>query len=175
MRSKLIDVAAILTVVAGLPGIAAAETVLNVSYEATVLGTPITIGNAAAPQYAFVLGQFFTGDAQYKLVANGGSTVAFPFNGVQQAPLSAVTTRLEGVTFDDGNYQLAFDIGSIAYTGIANVTDQGRRIDSITYEPAGAVPEPAAWALMLVGLGGVGGATRRRRGGAEFNQMPSSD
>jgi len=32
----------------------------------------------------------------------------------------------------------------------------------VTYEPA-AVPEPAAWALMLIGLGGVGGLLRRRR------------
>jgi len=33
------------------------------------------------------------------------------------------------------------------------------RIDSVT----GGVPEPAAWALMLLGFGGVGGLLRRRR------------
>lgn len=33
------------------------------------------------------------------------------------------------------------------------------RIDSVT----GAVPEPSAWALMLLGFGGVGGLLRRRR------------
>lgn len=36
----------------------------------------------------------------------------------------------------------------------------GYRLDQIT--PGSTVPEPAAWALMLVGLGGLGGATRFR-------------
>ena len=27
---------------------------------------------------------------------------------------------------------------------------------------AGAVPEPATWAMMIIGFGGVGGAMRRR-------------
>lgn len=32
--------------------------------------------------------------------------------------------------------------------------------------PAGAVPEPASWALMIVGMGVAGGALRRRRSAA---------
>jgi len=38
----------------------------------------------------------------------------------------------------------------------------GVRIDSVT----GGVPEPGAWALMLIGFGGVGSLLRRRRAGA---------
>ena len=146
-------------------GAANALTTLNVNYTASSGGTPITIGNVASPQYDFVLGTFFNGDAQYKLVANSGSTVAFPDNGVPQTPLTAVTTRLEGVTFTNGNYQLAFDIGAVAYTGFATVSNDGRLIDTIRYQPvsAGAVPEPSTWIIMLMGIGGLGMAARRRR------------
>ena len=37
--------------------------------------------------------------------------------------------------------------------------------DNLTYSPArqGAVPEPATWAFMLIGLGGTGAILRRRR------------
>ncbi len=37
-------------------------------------------------------------------------------------------------------------------------------LDGVTFSPDG-VPEPAAWALMLIGLGGLGAIARRRRAG----------
>ena len=36
-------------------------------------------------------------------------------------------------------------------------------IQSVTGALAGAVPEPSTWAMMLLGVGGIGGAMRRRR------------
>ena len=33
----------------------------------------------------------------------------------------------------------------------------------ISFTPVAAVPEPAAWAMMILGLGGVGGMGRARR------------
>jgi hypothetical protein len=39
----------------------------------------------------------------------------------------------------------------------------GLQITSIT---AGAVPEPASWTLMIIGLGAIGALTRRRRDAA---------
>ncbi len=144
---------------------ASAATTMSVNYTASPMGTPITIGEAAAPQYSFVLGTFFNGAAQYKIQGNDGATVAFPDNGVTQMFLPAVTTRLEGITFTEGDYQLRFNIGSIAYSGFATVMDQGRRISAITFSPvAGAVPETATWAMMMLGMGGIGLAMRRRKG-----------
>ena len=153
-----------LAATAGAATAAEAATTVNVNYLATPAGTPITIGASATPQYSFVLGTFFNGAAQYKIQANNGATVAFPDNGVSQMFLPAVTTRLEGITFTDGDYQLQFDIGSKPYTGLATVVDQGTRISAISYSAlSAAVPEPATWAMMILGLFLIGGAMRRRK------------
>lgn len=158
MQKVMLSFAAI-GLLCGLIGNAASAATISTDYTATADGTPITIGNSATPQYSFVLGTFFNGDAQYKLVANNGATVAFPDNGVPQFKLAAVTTRLEGVTFTDGDYQLMFDIGSQAYTGLATVSDEGRLISAISYSAVG-VPEPAEWAILLAGFLAMGSAMR---------------
>lgn len=154
----------VLTAMGGMVTAADAATTIDVDYTASPAGTPITIGGAASPQYSFVLGTFFNGAAQYKIQGNDGATVAFPDNGVTQMFLPAVTTRLEGITFTDGDYQLKFNIGALAYTGLATVVDGGRRITAISYDVvAGAVPEPATWAMMIIGMGAVGFAMRGRQ------------
>ncbi len=49
------------------------------------------------------------------------------------------------------------------YSGDFKLTSFGSRSIGVTYDvPVGRVPEPAAWALMVVGFGLVGGAVRRR-------------
>ena len=152
-----------LVVAGGLSPSAHAITIQTNVTASTGIGTPITIGAAVAPQYYFVLGTFFNGAAQYRIQANAGATVAFPDNGVTQPKLAAVTTRLEGITFTDGDYQLAFNIGNIPYTGLATVGNQGRLISAISYD-AVSVPEPATWALLAGGYAVVSLVGRRRRG-----------
>ena len=63
----------------------------------------------------------------------------------------------------------------LAYTKFANpfghkytihATAFDRQISTsptIILDGAGAVPEPATWAMMIVGLGGIGATLRRRR------------
>jgi hypothetical protein len=52
--------------------------------------------------------------------------------------------------------EIAFSTGQIIGTGVSVIT-QGP-------PAAGAVPEPAAWVMMIVGFGLTGGLARRRRG-----------
>ena len=56
-------------------------------------------------------------------------------------------------------FQLAFDNGSQEYVGYGYV-DSSETLEYITYE---AVPEPAAWALLIAGVGLAGAAVRTRR------------
>ena len=145
-------------------GSVAGATTTPVDYTASPGGTPIVIGNAASPQYDFVYGQYLGFSDAYSIQANGEATVAFPDNGVQQPKLPEVATNIfGGAVYTEGDYQLDFDIGSAAYIGTATVTDEGRRITSISYEPVGgSVPEPSTWAMMLSGFGFLGYLLRRR-------------
>ena len=43
-----------------------------------------------------------------------------------------------------------------------NTLNSYARLDNLTVSNAGAVPEPAEWAMLLVGFGGVGAVMRRR-------------
>ena len=80
--------------------------------------------------------------------------------------------------FTDGTSQV-FGEGGTAFgvTGDSRlnfVADDGRRISSVSFGSSQnsfeidniavtAVPEPAAWALMILGVGAVGGSLRRRQ------------
>ena len=78
-------------------------------------------------------------------------------------------------TFNDGAFSetrafdnnAGFETFSFGTTGITNVrisADSAFTIDNVVLnEVAGAVPEPAAWLMMLLGFGGIGTVVRRRR------------
>ena len=38
-------------------------------------------------------------------------------------------------------------------------------LDGVSLYDTGATPEPATWAMMILGMAGIGAALRRRRGG----------
>lgn len=82
---------------------------------------------------------------------------------------------------DSGYFSISGSVGSICYTatsncwgptgvGLYNVNGDGRSVyiaqsgnQIIGNVVPAAVPEPATWALMLVGFGGIGAALRSRR------------
>lgn len=79
------------------------------------------------------------------LIYSGSLAQAQPFTAT-----SAVTTLAAGT------YTLTFS----AHTAIG---DNSALIDGVSIISEGAVPEPASWAMMLVGMGAIGFAARRRR------------
>ena len=144
---------------------AAEADTITVDAFASTSGTPITIGNSATPQYSFINGLYFGNYQSLYIQGDNGSKVAFPSNGVTQPLLPMVATDIFG-TATDGNYQLAFDIGTTAYTGLATVVgvDGNQEITTISFNPVvAAVPEPSTWAMMILGFVGVGFMTYRRK------------
>ena len=78
--------------------------------------------------------------------------------------LGTVDLIMDGLPF--GAPQL-IDLGAFANVTrieIVNITDDaGLGYDDFTFDAGNAVPEPATWAMMILGFGLAGGAMRRRR------------
>jgi hypothetical protein len=100
--------------------------------------------------------------------------------GAQSIPLFfALTGAGAGISFDltgissinrSSPGKLYFDAtgflnapGSTATAGIFTLTTQGNGQVQTTFSASTAVPEPATWALMLLGFGAIGVSMRRRR------------
>ena len=98
-------------------------------------------------------------------LANGtlsGSTTTFgrsPDGNVLTTDFGA-----NGLTGTENSATYIFRTNATAYNnlGFFGVID-GSTLQGRTYMPTSAVPEPATWAMMLVGFGAVGFGMRRRR------------
>ena len=112
---------------------------------------------------------YLTGD-KYKITISGVGTSATQFldntnydsfNGLNSGPYGG-TFGPAWLNSAYGHYQITLLTGVYTVT----VNDLNKNLNSY---PAGwgvrldAVPEPASWAMMLVGVGGLGGMLRSRR------------
>jgi PEP-CTERM motif len=77
------------------------------------------------------------------------ATNAPAFNFTTFSTTSVASSASTALTFNFRNDPSFFSLDNVAVTAIAPVT--------------GAVPEPATWAMMLIGFGGMGVSLRRRR------------
>ena len=115
----------------------------------------------AAPAFLKITDAYYTGD-WYDLT----------INGADQGPTSFPTVALDfqpdfEQAFHDPNFSSAYyylQPGSYVVTGVALLAPYGYGVGGIAL--SSDVPEPAAWTLMLSGLAGIGGLTRRRGRGA---------
>jgi hypothetical protein len=105
----------------------------------------------------------------------GGSATGYTFNGAPFSGLvggSTVTGNL--LTFDtnglkNGTYNLTISlIPTSSYPGLSNASLSPIKLKvTASIFGAVAVPEPSTWAMLLVGLGGLGALMRQRRRAAE--------
>jgi hypothetical protein len=108
----------------------------------TVIGQTYTIsmwaqGDAGAPNFGSVM---FGGQTLVTTTDNPG----FPYQLLTYTAVA--TSALTDLTYTFRHDPAYFYVDDVSVTGLA-----------------GAVPEPASWALMIAGVGVAGGALRRRR------------
>ncbi|MBS0363310.1 MAG: PEP-CTERM sorting domain-containing protein [Proteobacteria bacterium] len=114
-------------------------------------------------------------------LVSGGQDFADIFAGYDEASLiGALTTLSDGsstqTAIDDAsNLIFNFSETVTADQGLFGSTDTFSMVsfstastfgDGISFTTDAGVPEPAAWALMILGFGGAGALLRRRRGTA---------
>lgn len=95
-----------------------------------------------------------TGDNYVILFADTGTDAAFAHFGLVGNGLAAGDG---GFNYFNNNHTLG---------DISGTWDDGVNFGSLAYDATFGVPEPAAWALMILGVGAVGVAARRRRKGS---------
>lgn len=100
-------------------------------------------------------------DYLYRLNTTNASTPLVGYTGVAYGALVTTGGTLYGGA-DPGNAVYAVNAATGASAFKANVTGTSRAFYGLAPILAG-VPEPATWAMMLVGFGGLGALLRRRR------------
>jgi hypothetical protein len=95
---------------------------------------------------------YFDGTSATVVPGADGNFIGTIANGDQHAPGT------------NGLFELFSDDGTDTFTGITLTSSQNSfEIDNLAVQ---GVPEPATWAVMLMGFGGIGAMIRRRRAAA---------
>jgi PEP-CTERM motif len=115
----------------------------TLSFDATTFGTSNGVGG---------VGLDVTTNQNYD------AFVTFGDNSTQTFALSRIANSFFGLTSDRLIKSIAFGPNG---NGIS--TSGSTAIDNLTIGVAGAVPEPATWAMMIVGFGLIGAVARRRQ------------
>ena len=149
-------------IVVGAPDNSRIPNTLNfdsVTQIATTLNPWFDFKNDLSGQYVFDLTSSSTDSTitLEKVLANGGTTLVDQVVGTGRF-LELVTRNLD-----------ANSVYRFTYT--YNTVSGGGTVSGNTSFYPGGVPEPATWAMMLIGFGGIGMAMRRRRRGMALAQI----
>lgn len=93
--------------------------------------------------------------------------LALSFSGGATLSVYAGTTLLDSFSYVAGNADVnatrAFSGSGITKFSFTSSNPRYFAISTLRFTPSAAVPEPATWAMMLIGFGAAGYALRRRR------------
>lgn len=111
-------------------------------------------------------------EGDFTIKTHGVTAIGFNYGAYVLGATPLTATLNTGETFNLGDptgvaqfiglSSSGAPIQSITLSGI-DTDAPGTVIDLINVSQAGGVPEPATWAMMLVGIGGIGGVMRSRR------------
>ncbi|WP_181160023.1 choice-of-anchor tandem repeat GloVer-containing protein [Sandaracinobacter neustonicus] len=97
----------------------------------------------------------------FRLSADGDYSVLYKFatyGGYGRSPYAGLLADAEGNLYGS----TSSSDGSNLYGSIFKLSDVGYVLPAVTPPPVGGIPEPATWAMLIVGFGLVGVSARRR-------------
>jgi hypothetical protein len=113
----------------------------------------------AAPTSGFLAELFWTDN----LVTNSNSASIAAYDSANNLlEYILLNNNGNGIGFASDYYGFSRATADISYIKLSN-SDIGARNLSYVASVVGAVPEPASWAMMLIGFGAIGLAMRRRK------------
>jgi hypothetical protein len=162
-----------ITLPSQVTGLAYGDGAVFVAYDSTLARYDLTGQLLGSYDYGTVLfnaltygaGQLFAG---YISGPNFGFASVDPLTFGAGGANVSTDSLVKGLAFGDGGVFASFDHSLAKYDldgGLIATLDTGRQINgALAFAPdAGVVPEPQAWALMILGFGAMGGMLRRRR------------
>lgn len=194
MKTSLLAAAAVATVAIAAAPAHAAEYLVPAN--GTVFDLPLTLTDLGGGAYTagqtdtFRTGlnnatlRSFTINYSFAAPVDGSGSISFT---TTSTVASTALLRLNSATFNGAPVTITAETaanGAITYNGMLDYADAvqgqpftlslaaqvrrgGSLSTSVSYV-AGAVPEPASWAMMIGGFGVVGGSLRRRRTSVRF-------
>lgn len=129
---------------------------------------------------------FFNGALRYDVnasditiqgLAPGYTFTAESFNGFRLSDINGTLAPFTDFAFNASASNVAFAPGRVTFDANNLFTNfQGLTINAgdVLVFQINAAPEPAAWALMILGFGAAGGALRRQRGARAADQAPGT-
>ena len=120
--------------------------------------------------FSFQTDSFIVGDTRF----TSGQTTNCTYFGISCSASNSFSALLSpgrfypdlvGISNAFGSFDTRFDSGSLEVIGTSSgvfATERTLTVSNVESVP-GAVPEPATWAMMLLGFGGMGVSLRRRR------------
>ncbi len=124
-------------------------------------GGNVTSTNAISQSFATVLGKAYTVSFQYGALGGGSQAITFKLTGLSDTVLTPTANNDLNTTF--ATYTTSFvGSGSPATIEFSNASFADGIDPIVDNVSVVAVPEPASWALMVIGFGMIGFAMRRR-------------